>query len=141
MIIPPTLFFYFVSVHILNMFIFPKMPGSSVSIVSYYGLDDLAIEVRSPAETIGLFLYITFPDRLWGPPSPLYNEYWGPFPGLKRDRGVTLTTHPHLVLKSRMSGSYTWYPPKRLRGVQWNSFYISKTILLQLSTLICMKYF
>jgi hypothetical protein len=30
--------------------------GSSVSIVSGYGLDDRAIEVRSPAETKGFFL-------------------------------------------------------------------------------------
>jgi hypothetical protein len=31
-------------------------PGSSVGTVSDYGLDDRAIEVRSPAETKGLFL-------------------------------------------------------------------------------------
>jgi hypothetical protein len=31
--------------------------------------------------------------------------------GLKRGRGVTLTTHPHLVPMSRMSRSYTSSPP------------------------------
>jgi hypothetical protein len=31
-------------------------PGSSVSIVSGYGLGDRAIEVRSPAEAKGFFL-------------------------------------------------------------------------------------
>jgi hypothetical protein len=31
-------------------------PGSSVSIVSGYGLDNRAIEVRSPAEAKGFFL-------------------------------------------------------------------------------------
>jgi hypothetical protein len=31
-------------------------PGSSVSIVSGYGLDDRATEVRSPAEAKGFFL-------------------------------------------------------------------------------------
>jgi hypothetical protein len=31
-------------------------PGSSVSIVSGYGLDDRANEVRSPAEAKGFFL-------------------------------------------------------------------------------------
>jgi hypothetical protein len=31
-------------------------PGSSVSVVSDYGLDDRAIEVRSAAESKGLFL-------------------------------------------------------------------------------------
>jgi hypothetical protein len=35
----------------------------------------------------------------------------GPFPGAKRGRGVTLTTHPHLVPRSRMSSSYTSSPP------------------------------
>jgi len=35
----------------------------------------------------------------------------GPFPGAKRGRGVTLTTHPHLVPRSRMSRSYTPLPP------------------------------
>jgi hypothetical protein len=30
----------------------------------------------------------------------------GPFPRAKRGRGVTLTTHPHLVSRSRMSRSY-----------------------------------
>jgi hypothetical protein len=34
-----------------------------------------------------------------------------PFPGAKRGRGVTLTTHPHVVSRSRMSRSYTLLPP------------------------------
>jgi len=38
-------------------------------------------------------------------------------PGVKRGRGVTLTTHPHLVPRSGMSRSYTSSPPKRLHGV------------------------
>jgi hypothetical protein len=46
----------------------------------------------------------------------------GSFPGLKRGRGVTLTTHPRLVPRSRMSRSYTSSPPKRLRGVYSDSF-------------------
>jgi hypothetical protein len=66
--------------------------------VSDYGLDDRAIEVRSPAEAKDIFLYPLCPDRLWGPPSLLYNGYLGVLsPGVKRHRGVTLTTHPHLV--------------------------------------------
>jgi hypothetical protein len=55
-------------------------PGSSVSIVSGYGLDDRAIEVRCPTETKGFFLQPLCPDRLWGPPSLLYNGYRGSFP-------------------------------------------------------------
>jgi hypothetical protein len=38
-------------------------------------------------------------------------------PGVKRGRGVTLTTHPHLVPRLRMSRSYTSSPPRRLHGV------------------------
>jgi hypothetical protein len=41
----------------------------------------------------------------------------GPFPGVKRGRGVTLTTHPHLVSRSRMSRSYTSSSSKRLHSV------------------------
>jgi hypothetical protein len=37
--------------------------------------------------------------------------------GLNRGRGVTLTTQPYLVPRSRMSRSYTSSPTKRHRGV------------------------
>jgi hypothetical protein len=38
-------------------------------------------------------------------------------PGAKRGRGVTLTAHPHLVPRLRMSRSYTSSPPMCLHGV------------------------
>jgi hypothetical protein len=65
--------------------------GSSVSIVSGYGTDDRAIEVRSLAEARGFFLWPlclrpTQPPVQWVP-GVLY-------PGVKRGRGVTLTIHP-----------------------------------------------
>jgi hypothetical protein len=44
------------------------------------------------------------------------------FPGVKRGRGVTLTTHPHLVPRLSMSRSYTSSPPMRLHGMQRNTF-------------------
>jgi hypothetical protein len=36
----------------------------------------------------------------------------GPFLGVKRGRGVTLTTHSHLVPRSRMSRGYISPPPQ-----------------------------
>jgi hypothetical protein len=85
--------------------------GSSVSIVSGYGLDDRAVEIRFLAEASVSRLAL-------GPTQPPVQ--WVPgvlSPGLKRGRGVTLTTHPHPVPRSKMSRSYTSSPPKRLRGV------------------------
>jgi hypothetical protein len=38
-------------------------------------------------------------------------------PGVKRDRGVTLTTHPHQMPRSRMSRMHTSSLPLRLSGV------------------------
>jgi hypothetical protein len=40
-----------------------------------------------------------------------------PFTGVKRGRGVTLTTHPHLVPRSRLNRSYTSSPRCGLHGL------------------------
>jgi hypothetical protein len=53
-------------------------------------------------------LGLTRLDRQRNPEPPVQ---W--VPGVKRGSGVTLTTHPHLVPRSRMSRSYTSSPPKR----------------------------
>jgi hypothetical protein len=45
-------------------------PGSSVSIVSGYGLDDRVIAVRSPAEAEDFSSDLCV-DRLWGHPPPV----------------------------------------------------------------------
>jgi hypothetical protein len=69
-------------------------PGSSVSIVSGYGLDDRAIEVRSPAEAKGFFLYPLSRLAL-GPTQPPVQCVPGVLSsGAMRGWGETLTTHP-----------------------------------------------
>jgi hypothetical protein len=90
---------------------------SSGSIVSDYGLDDRAIGVRSPAGA-RIFPLASVSRPALGPTQPPVQ--WVPrvlSPGVKRGRGVALTTHPHLVSRSRMSRSYTSSPPKHLHGV------------------------
>jgi hypothetical protein len=45
------------------------------------------------------------PERLWSLPSLLSSGYHGLFPWVKSGRGVKLTTHLHLVPRSRMRGT------------------------------------
>jgi hypothetical protein len=93
--------------------------GSSGGIVSDYGLDDRAIEVRSPTGA-------DFSSSPWvqtgsGAHPASYPMgtmgTGGSFPGVKRGRGVTLTIHPHLVPRLRMSRSYASSSPMCLHGV------------------------
>jgi hypothetical protein len=79
--------------------------------VSVYGLDDRVIEVRSPAGAMDFSSFLVSRPAL-GPTQPPVQ--WVPgvlSPGVKSGRGVTLTTHPHQVPRSRMSRSYTSSPP------------------------------
>jgi hypothetical protein len=73
---------------------------------SDYELDNRAIGVRSPAGAKD-FSSNLCPDRLWGPPSLLYNGYRGPFPGGKARPERDTDHSPHLVPRSWMSRSYT----------------------------------
>jgi hypothetical protein len=86
--------------------------GSSGSIVSDYGLDDRAIEVRSPT---GAEDFSSSPCVQTG-----FEAYPASYPmgtGVKRGRGVTLTTHSHLVAEVKYGRSYTSSPPMCLHGV------------------------
>jgi hypothetical protein len=88
---------------------------SSVSIVSGYGLGDQG-SIPGRGERIFPLAIVSRPAL--GPTQPPIQ--WVPgvlSPGLKRGRGVTLTTHPKLAKRSRMSMSNTSSPPKRLCGM------------------------
>jgi hypothetical protein len=80
--------------------------SSSVSVASYYGLDNQVIGVRLSAEGKN-FPLVSVSRPALGPTQPPIQ--W--VPAVKRGRGMTLTTHPHLVLRSKMSRSYTSSPP------------------------------
>jgi hypothetical protein len=62
-------------------------PGSSVSIVSGYGLDDRAIEVRSPAEAKDFSSSLYVQTGSGAHPSSCTMGTGGPFPGGKARPG------------------------------------------------------
>jgi hypothetical protein len=71
---------------------------------------DWTIGVRSPAEAKDFSSNLCVQTGSEAHPASCPMGTGGPFPGAKRGRGVTLTTHPHLLPRSRMSRSYTSSP-------------------------------
>jgi hypothetical protein len=92
-------------------------PGSSVSIVSGYGLDDRAIEVRSPAGAKDFSSSLCVQTGSGAHQASCTMGTGGPFSGGKARSGRDADRSPHLVPMSWMSRSYTSSPPKRLYGV------------------------
>jgi hypothetical protein len=86
------------------------MVGAGVA-QSDYELDDRAIVVGSPAESKRHFPLTSVSRPALEPNQPPVQWVQGVLsPEVKRDRGVTLTTHPHLMPSSRMSRNYTSSP-------------------------------
>jgi hypothetical protein len=92
-------------------------PGSWVNIVSGHGLNNRAIEVRSPAgaEDFSSSLCVQTGSGIHTASCTIGTG--SPFPGGKAQPGRDADHSPHLVPRSRMSRSYTSSPPKRLHGV------------------------
>ena len=86
-------------------------PGSSVSIVTDYGLGGPEIESRWWRD------FLTCPDRPRGPPSLLYNGY-RLFSGGKERPGRDADPSPLLVPWSRKSGAIPLLPLWAVRPVQ-----------------------
>ena len=83
---------------------------SSVGIANRYGLDGPGIEFRSGQ-------HFPHPSRPDLGPTQIPTQW---VPGLSRgqsDRGVALTTHPHLEPRLRKEESYTSTPTLGLRGL------------------------
>jgi hypothetical protein len=90
------------------------LPTYDIHIVySGYGLGDRGL---IPGRGEIIFPLVSVQTGSGAHPSSCPMDTGDPFPGVKRGRSVTLTTHLHLVPRSRMSRSYT-SPPKRLHGV------------------------
>jgi hypothetical protein len=79
--------------------------------VSDYGLDDRVIGVRSPEGAEDFSSSLCVQTGSGAHPASCTMGTGGPFPGVKRGRGVMLTTHPNLVPRSGMNRSYTSSPP------------------------------
>jgi hypothetical protein len=74
--------------------------GSSVSIVSGYGLDDRAIEVRSPAGAKGFSFSLCVHTGSGAHPASCPMGTGGPFTGGKALQGRDADHSPHLVPRS-----------------------------------------
>jgi hypothetical protein len=81
--------------------------GSSVSIVSDYGLHDRAIGVRSPVGAKDFSSNLCVQTGSEAHPASCTMDTGGSFPGTKARPGRDADHSPHLVPKSRMSRSYT----------------------------------
>jgi hypothetical protein len=84
-----------------------------LKLVHYKHTKFLRIENTCPRKGQKIFLLAPASRPALGPTQPPIQLV----PGVKRGRGVMLTTHPHLVPRLSMSRSYTSSPPMCLHGM------------------------
>jgi len=80
-----------------------KSRDSSPGIALGYGLDDRGSQ--PPPGGWEFFSSPSRPKRFWGPPRLLSNGYQGLFTRGWSGRGAKLTTHLHLLPRSKISGT------------------------------------
>jgi hypothetical protein len=83
---------------------------SSVGIVLGYGLDDQGSRVQFPAGAGNFSLHHHVQNSSGVHPASYPMGTRGSFPGGKVARSMKLTTHLHLVLRSKIDWSYTSTP-------------------------------
>jgi hypothetical protein len=96
----------------MHRIVYCTEPGSSVSVVYGYGLDDRAIEVPSPAEAKDFSSNLCVQTGSEAHPASCPAGTGG-----KTRPGRDADHSPHLVTMSRISRSYNSSSPRRLRGV------------------------
>jgi hypothetical protein len=90
---------------------------STVGIGLGHGLDDKCFRVQFPASAGNFSLHHRVQNGSGAHPASYPMGTRGSFPGSKAAGLVKLTTHLHLVPKSKNEGSYTSPPPVRFNGV------------------------
>lgn len=78
-----------------------------------------------PNRVKGFFSSTKCRDQLWGQLSPLFNGYWGCFPGVKWP-GHEVDHWPPPSAKVKKEQSYTSAPPLYHHGMDWENFTLNK---------------
>jgi hypothetical protein len=107
--------------------------GSSVSIMSGYGLVDRAIEVRYPAGANDFSSSLCVQTGSGVHPASYAMGTGGPFPGGKARPGCDPDHLPLLVLRSRMSRSYISSPPGAFMACSGTALALAITRFIGLS--------
>jgi hypothetical protein len=108
----------------VSLIVIYRSRGSSVSIVSDYGLDDQVMEVRSRQRQEDFSFNLCFQTGSRTHPSSCSVCTEGIFSGVKRGLGMILTIYPHLMPRPWMSNNYTSSPPLRLHKCVVGLLYI-----------------
>jgi hypothetical protein len=114
-------------------------PGSSGSIVSGYGLDDRAIEVRSLAEAKDFSSNLCVQTGSGAHPTSCPMGTGGYFPGGKARPGRDIGHSPPSSAEVENEQKLTSSPLKRLRGVYLGRFRFSTGLFIFLSASVAVS--